>query len=303
LSPPSPRWHDRAADVRVEAADAVAGRPNAAWNNHGLDAALEMISDACVFDATSPAPDGERFTGKPAIRASWKPIFDDPSSHFAAKEPFTAGPARDVARRDHQREPERQLAVGVGQQLDQRQPDGDRLARDGVADPHGEYVRPVLFGDRCPPALRDRLVVIVSSTLDDVPVISARTSTTSSGRLPRLIASAPRPPPGSAACPASSGAMSAIMSSSLYSRRVTRAGGTQAAVGQFLSSGRAVFTIPVTSSGPGARSAPSSSSTGLRRQKPQAEAGLVEQDHVAVERQPPGYGHELPVPPDRSLTT
>ena len=80
------------ANAQVEAAGAVVGRFNAAWDDHDLDAALEMISDDCVFDATSPAPDGARFTGKAAIRAAWKPIFDDPSSHFTAEDSFAADP-------------------------------------------------------------------------------------------------------------------------------------------------------------------------------------------------------------------
>lgn len=33
------------ADTRVEAAGTVAGRLNAVWNNHDLDAAPAMISD------------------------------------------------------------------------------------------------------------------------------------------------------------------------------------------------------------------------------------------------------------------
>jgi ketosteroid isomerase-like protein len=79
------------ANDRVESAEAVIGRFNAAWNDHDLDAALEMISDRCVLDSTSPAPDGQRFTGKAVIRAAWKPIFDDPASHFTEEESFTVG--------------------------------------------------------------------------------------------------------------------------------------------------------------------------------------------------------------------
>src|ERR1700760_4901737 len=44
-----------------------------------------------------------------------------------------------------------------------------------------------------------------------MPEMAARTSTASSGRLPLLVASAPRPESGSAAGTASSGAMSAVM--------------------------------------------------------------------------------------------
>ena len=54
----------------------------------------------------------------------------------------------------------------------------------------------------------------VSSTLAYVPAMAARTSTASSGRLPWLVASAPRPASGSAGCPASSSAMSVVMSGS-----------------------------------------------------------------------------------------
>ena len=79
------------ADARAETAGAVVDRFNAAWDAHDLDVALEMISGDCVFDSTSPAPDGQRFTGKAAIRAAWKPIFDDPASQFTAEESFAAG--------------------------------------------------------------------------------------------------------------------------------------------------------------------------------------------------------------------
>lgn len=80
------------ADAGAEAAGEVVDRFNAAWNGHDLDAALEMVSDDCVFESTSPPPDGERCTGKAAIRAAWKPIFDDTASHFTTEDSFAAGP-------------------------------------------------------------------------------------------------------------------------------------------------------------------------------------------------------------------
>ena len=51
-------------------------RLNAAWNDHDLAAALALTSDDCVFEATSPAPDGQRYAGHAAITAAWKPIFE-----------------------------------------------------------------------------------------------------------------------------------------------------------------------------------------------------------------------------------
>jgi ketosteroid isomerase-like protein len=70
----------------------IVSRFNAAWNGHDLPAALALTSNDCVFESTSPAPDGERFVGRAAIRAAWKPIFDDEHSHFTFEDFFTAGP-------------------------------------------------------------------------------------------------------------------------------------------------------------------------------------------------------------------
>jgi len=61
-------------------AAAVVRQLNAAWNDHDLAAALALTSDDCVFEATSPAPDGQRHVGHAAIAAAWKPILDDATS-------------------------------------------------------------------------------------------------------------------------------------------------------------------------------------------------------------------------------
>lgn len=60
-----------------------------AWANHDLDAALELVSEDCVFDNTSPAPDGTRFVGRDAIRSAWSEIFNDPTTRFEAEETFS----------------------------------------------------------------------------------------------------------------------------------------------------------------------------------------------------------------------
>jgi ketosteroid isomerase-like protein len=62
----------------------------AAWAAHDLDAAIEMITDDCVFGATDPAPDGTRHVGRAAIRKAWEPIFDDATARFDAEETFAA---------------------------------------------------------------------------------------------------------------------------------------------------------------------------------------------------------------------
>src|SRR5436190_23071726 len=54
----------------------------AAWADHDLDRALELVTEDCVFDNTGPAPDGTLHVGRDALRRAWQPIFDDPSTTF-----------------------------------------------------------------------------------------------------------------------------------------------------------------------------------------------------------------------------
>jgi ketosteroid isomerase-like protein len=63
----------------------------AAWAAHDLDAALALVTDDCLFDATGPAPDGIRHVGPDLIRRAWQGIFDDAGSKFEAEETFAAG--------------------------------------------------------------------------------------------------------------------------------------------------------------------------------------------------------------------
>jgi ketosteroid isomerase-like protein len=62
----------------------------AAWADHDLDAALALVTDDCIFEATGPAPDGARHQGRAAIRAAWQPIFDDTASRFEEEETVAA---------------------------------------------------------------------------------------------------------------------------------------------------------------------------------------------------------------------
>jgi ketosteroid isomerase-like protein len=63
----------------------------AVWADHDLDAALGLVTDDCVFDATGPAPDGMRHVGRAAIRQAWEAIFSDLNSRFEPEETFAAG--------------------------------------------------------------------------------------------------------------------------------------------------------------------------------------------------------------------
>ena len=57
-----------------------------AWAEHDLTAVLALISDDCVFDDTSPAPDGTRVVGRVEIGEAWRPLFDDPATRFEEEE-------------------------------------------------------------------------------------------------------------------------------------------------------------------------------------------------------------------------
>jgi ketosteroid isomerase-like protein len=70
---------------------AVVERFGAAWAAHDLDGAMALVTEDCVFDSTSPAPDGQRYLGRERVRAAWKAIFDDTSSNFDTEETFSAG--------------------------------------------------------------------------------------------------------------------------------------------------------------------------------------------------------------------
>jgi len=73
------------------AASEVVDRFNAAWAAHDLDAALALTGADCVFESTSPAPDGERHVGIDAIRLAWAGIFADLDSRFTVEDSYAAG--------------------------------------------------------------------------------------------------------------------------------------------------------------------------------------------------------------------
>jgi ketosteroid isomerase-like protein len=48
---------------------------NTAFNRHDIDAMMALMTDDCLFDNTSPAPDGTRIAGQDAVRAFWVSFF------------------------------------------------------------------------------------------------------------------------------------------------------------------------------------------------------------------------------------
>ncbi len=65
---------------------------NAAFNRHDVDAVMNTMTDDCVFENTSPFPDGTRLEGAVAVRAYWEKFFtNNPDALFEAEDIFAAG--------------------------------------------------------------------------------------------------------------------------------------------------------------------------------------------------------------------
>ena len=50
-------------------------RFNDALNRHDVDAMMQCLTADCVFENTSPVPDGTRYEGQRAVRAFWEEFF------------------------------------------------------------------------------------------------------------------------------------------------------------------------------------------------------------------------------------
>ena len=71
---------------------AAVERFNAAFNCQDIDATMAAMTADCVFENTSPAPDGTRCEGADAVRREFSAFFaSSPHAHFEAEEQFAAG--------------------------------------------------------------------------------------------------------------------------------------------------------------------------------------------------------------------
>jgi steroid delta-isomerase-like uncharacterized protein len=63
-----------------------------AWNRHDLDALISMMTEDCVFEASSgPQVDGQRTEGKQAVRAAYAAVFETfPDAQWANPRHFIA---------------------------------------------------------------------------------------------------------------------------------------------------------------------------------------------------------------------
>jgi ketosteroid isomerase-like protein len=65
---------------------------NEAFNRHDAEGVAAWLSEDTVFEDTSPAPDGRRIQGKPAVAAYWREWFAHNSdASFEAEDTVIAG--------------------------------------------------------------------------------------------------------------------------------------------------------------------------------------------------------------------
>ena len=65
---------------------------NDRFNAHDIDGIMAAMTADCVFENTSPLPDGTRHAGAAAVRQAWEEFFGgSPHAHFDTEEIFAAG--------------------------------------------------------------------------------------------------------------------------------------------------------------------------------------------------------------------
>ncbi len=70
----------------------VVRRFGAAWEAWDLDAVMALMTEDAVFEATGPAPDGQRVEGHTAIREAWEGMFTTTrDASFTFEEAFVCG--------------------------------------------------------------------------------------------------------------------------------------------------------------------------------------------------------------------
>ena len=67
-------------------------RLNDAFNRQDLDALMDTFSEDCVFENSTPRPDGGRFAGQAEVRAFWDKWFaGNPGAKFESEEVIVTG--------------------------------------------------------------------------------------------------------------------------------------------------------------------------------------------------------------------
>jgi predicted SnoaL-like aldol condensation-catalyzing enzyme len=65
---------------------------NEAFNRHDVGGMMRLMSEDCIFENTTPAPDGSVYTGKQAVTQFWENFFrESPQAQIEIEEVFSFG--------------------------------------------------------------------------------------------------------------------------------------------------------------------------------------------------------------------
>jgi ketosteroid isomerase-like protein len=79
-------------DEQTVATIEAINRFNEAFNRHDVPAVMAAMTEDCVVENTTPAPDGERFVGQKAVRRFWEEFFaSSPNAVFESEELVASG--------------------------------------------------------------------------------------------------------------------------------------------------------------------------------------------------------------------
>ncbi len=77
---------------KIETAIRTVMEFNEAFNRHDIPAMIKVMTEDCVLEDTSPAPDGTAYSGKVAITEFFENLFRDaPQAHIEIEEIFGMG--------------------------------------------------------------------------------------------------------------------------------------------------------------------------------------------------------------------
>lgn len=78
--------------ARLESAIRLVLAFNEAFNQHDVPSMMQLMSDDCIFENTTPAPDGTVYSGKEAVAQYWQGFFrSSPQAHIEIEEIFSMG--------------------------------------------------------------------------------------------------------------------------------------------------------------------------------------------------------------------
>ena len=77
---------------KLESAVRVVLAFHEAFNRHDVAGMMQLMSDDCKFENTTPAPDGTLYSGKPSVTQFWQEFFRaSPHAHMEVEDIFGLG--------------------------------------------------------------------------------------------------------------------------------------------------------------------------------------------------------------------